>query len=115
MTTLRTPNGCTPLKGSTAIAKRYSCHGVRGKGMDRINQIGTPQQTNRLFLALRKSFTVCQGYDYPSNGARHSFRWRNFEWSLNTMGHISSKMYLKNYKNGRAGKEESDEYFSIKP
>lgn len=60
-----------------------------------------------------------KGFDYPANGARHSFGsygyWRNFEWALDTMGHMSSEVFLKNYKNNRVDKEDSEEYFSIKP
>jgi len=60
-----------------------------------------------------------EGFDYPSNGARHSFGsygyWIDFEWALDTMGHMSSETFLKNYKNNRVGKEEAEEYFSIVP
>ena len=57
--------------------------------------------------------------DYPENGARHSFGsygyWRSFEWALDTMGHMNSTTFLKNYKNNRVDKEDSEEYFSITP
>jgi len=57
------------------------------------------------------------GYKYPANGARHSFGsygyWISFEWALDTMGHMSSETFLKNYKNNRVDKEVAEEYFSI--
>jgi hypothetical protein len=58
-----------------------------------------------------------EGFDYPANGARHSFGsygyWISFEWALDTMGHMSSETFLRNYKNSRVTIEESNEYFSI--
>jgi integrase len=57
------------------------------------------------------------GFKYPPNGARHSFGsygyWKSFEWALDTMGHMSSETFLKNYKNNRVDKELSDQYFGI--
>jgi integrase len=57
------------------------------------------------------------GFKYPPNGARHSFGsygyWKSFEWALDTMGHMSSETFLKNYKNNRVDKEMADQYFSI--
>jgi len=59
------------------------------------------------------------GFKYPPNGARHSFGsygyWKSFEWALDTMGHMSSETFLKNYKNNRVDTELSSEYFGIKP
>jgi len=57
------------------------------------------------------------GFKYPANGARHSFGsygyWRSFEWALDTMGHMSSETFLKNYKNNRVDAESASEYFGI--
>lgn len=57
------------------------------------------------------------GFNYPANGARHSFAsygyWKDFAWALDTMGHMSSETFLKNYKNNRVDKKISTEYFSI--
>jgi integrase len=57
------------------------------------------------------------GFNYPPNGARHSFGsygyWKSFEWALDTMGHMSSETFLKNYKNNRVDEESSAEYFGI--
>ena len=57
------------------------------------------------------------GFKYPANGARHSFGsygyWKSFEWALDTMGHMSSETFLKNYKNNRVDAESSAEYFGI--
>jgi hypothetical protein len=60
------------------------------------------------------------GFNYPSNGARHSFGsygyWHlGFESALDIMGHMHSETFLRNYKNNRVDKEESDLYFSIAP
>ena len=59
------------------------------------------------------------GFNYPANGARHSFGsygyWRSFEWALDTMGHMSSETFLKNYKNNRVDKDLASEYFAILP
>ena len=58
-----------------------------------------------------------EGFDYPANGARHSFGsygyWISFEWALDTMGHMSSETFLRNYKNSRVNKEDAEKYFSI--
>lgn len=61
-----------------------------------------------------------EGFDYPSNGARHSFGsygywFLGFESALDIMGHMSSETFLKNYKNNRVDKETSESYFKIKP
>jgi integrase len=57
------------------------------------------------------------GFKYPANGARHSFGsygyWKSFEWALDTMGHMSSETFLKNYKNNRVDKDMASEYFNI--
>jgi len=57
------------------------------------------------------------GFKYPANGARHSFGsygyWKSFEWALDTMGHMSSETFLKNYKNNRVDTESASEYFGI--
>jgi len=57
------------------------------------------------------------GFNYPTNGARHSFGsygyWKSFEWALDTMGHMSSETFLKNYKNNRVDAESASEYFGI--
>lgn len=57
------------------------------------------------------------GFNYPPNGARHSFGsygyWKSFEWALDTMGHMSSETFLKNYKNNRVDTESASEYFEI--
>jgi integrase len=57
------------------------------------------------------------GFKYPPNGARHSFGsygyWVSFEWALDTMGHMSSETFLKNYKNNRVDKDMASEYFRI--
>jgi hypothetical protein len=59
------------------------------------------------------------GFKYPANGARHSFAsygyWKDFTWALDTMGHMSSEIFLKNYKNSRVDKKLAEEYFSITP
>jgi len=59
------------------------------------------------------------GFEYPANGARHSFAsygyWRDFAWALDTMGHMSSEIFLKNYKNSRVDEKLSSEYFGITP
>ena len=58
-----------------------------------------------------------EGFDYPANGARHSFGsygyWISFEWALDTMGHMSSETFLRNYKNSRVNIDDAKEYFSI--
>jgi hypothetical protein len=61
-----------------------------------------------------------EGFDYPANGARHSFAsyayWHlGFETSLDIMGHMSSETFLKNYKNNRVDKKIAKAYFSIAP
>ena len=70
-------------------------------------------------FGFKKGTSYREGFIYPANGARHSFGsygyWRDFEWALSTMGHMSSEMFLANYKNDRVGREESKEYFSITP
>ena len=58
------------------------------------------------------------GFEYHPNGARHSFasygHWHlGFESALDIMGHMSSEIFLKNYKNNRVEKEMADQYFSI--
>ena len=93
----------------------------KGKGL--INPVSYGAFTQARALAATRAFgfkegtSYRKGFTYPSNGARHSFGsygyWKDFEWALDTMGHMSSEMFLKNYKNGRVGKEESKEYFSI--
>lgn len=60
------------------------------------------------------------GFDYPANGARHSFAsygyWHlGFESALHIMGHMSSDIFLKNYKNDRVDKKLAKQYFSITP
>lgn len=59
------------------------------------------------------------GFNYPPNGARHSFAsygyWHlGFESALDIMGHMSSETFLKNYKNNRVDPELAFSYFSIK-
>ena len=93
------------------------------KGM--VNPVTYNALTQARALAATRAFgykegtSYREGFTYPPNGARHSFGsygyWRDFEWALDVMGHMSSETFLKNYKNNRVGKEESDEYFSIKP
>ena len=57
------------------------------------------------------------GFDYPPNAARHSFGsygyWISFEWALDTMGHMNSETFLKNYKNNRVDREDAEKYFGI--
>lgn len=60
------------------------------------------------------------GFDYPANGARHSFGsygywFLGFESALDIMGHMSSETFLKNYKNNRVDKETAEKYFKISP
>ena len=61
-----------------------------------------------------------KGFNYPANGARHSFAsygyWHlGFETALDIMGHMSSETFLKNYKNNRVDTKLSKSYFSIAP
>ena len=68
----------------------------------------------------RKGGGGVKGFDYPANGARHSFGsygywFLGFESALDIMGHMSSETFLKNYKNNRVDKETSESYFKIKP
>ena len=94
-----------------------------GKGM--VNPVTYNALSQARALAAGRAFGYKQGtsyregFTYPANGARHSFGsygyWRDFEWALDTMGHMSSEVFLSNYKNNRVGKEESKAYFSIIP
>ena len=102
---------------------------IPGNGRGMVNPVTYNALSQARALAAKRAFGWenngrrggggVTGFDYPPNGARHSFGsygyWRDFEWALNVMGHMSSETFLKNYKNNRVGKEESDEYFSIKP
>ena len=68
----------------------------------------------------RKGGGGVNGFNYPANGARHSFGsygyWHlGFESALDIMGHMHSETFLKNYKNNRVDKDESDLYFNIVP
>ena len=101
----------------------------RGKGL--VNPVSFNAFTQARAWAAKGAFGIgtlvrgkpCrghgEGFTYPSNGARHSFGsygyWRNFEWALDAMGHMSSETFLKNYKNNRVDSEDSEEYFSITP
>ena len=96
-----------------------------GKGM--VNPVTYNALTQARGLAAKRAFGRknngrrggggVEGFNYPPNGARHSFGsygyWRDFEWALDTMGHMSSEVFLSNYKNSRVDKEEAEEYFSI--
>jgi hypothetical protein len=94
-----------------------------GKGM--VNPVTYNALSQARALAAGRAFgykhgtSYREGFTYPANGARHSFGsygyWKDFEWALDTMGHMSSEVFLSNYKNNRVGKEESDEFFSIIP
>jgi len=97
-----------------------------GKGM--VNPVTYNALSQARALAAKRAFGWenngrrggggVKGFNYPANGARHSFGsygyWRDFAWALDTMGHMSSEVFLSNYKNNRVGKEESDEFFNIK-
>jgi len=99
----------------------------RGRGL--VNPVSFNAFTQARALAAKRAFGWenngrrggggVSGFTYPSNGARHSFGsygyWRDFEWALDAMGHMSSETFLKNYKNNRVDKEDSEEYFSIVP
>lgn len=68
----------------------------------------------------RKGGGGVKGFNYPNNGARHSFGsygywYLGFESALDIMGHMSSETFLKNYKNNRVDKDIASEYFGIKP
>jgi len=98
-----------------------------GKGM--VNPVTYNALSQARALAAKRAFGWenngrrggggVEGFSYPANGARHSFGsygyWRDFAWALDTMGHMSSEVFLSNYKNNRVGKEESEEFFSIIP
>jgi hypothetical protein len=68
----------------------------------------------------RKGGGGVKGFNYPNNGARHSFGsygywYLGFESALDIMGHMSSETFLKNYKNNRVDKDLASEYFAILP
>jgi hypothetical protein len=68
----------------------------------------------------RKGGGGVKGFDYPANGARHSFGsygywFLGFESALDIMGHMSSETFLRNYKNNRVDKETAQRYFQINP
>lgn len=75
------------------------------------------RRASRRAFGFKEGTAYKEGFNYPSNGARHSFGsygfWISFEWALDTMGHMSSEIFLRNYKNSRVDKEEAEEYFSI--
>ena len=57
------------------------------------------------------------GFNYPADGARHSFGsygfWLGVEWAIDTMGHSNTSTFFKNYKNNKTNKGLAKEYFSI--
>jgi len=58
-----------------------------------------------------------EGFEYPADGARHSFAtygyWRGVEWAMSILGHTNHNTFHSNYKNNSVGLADSDAYFSV--
>jgi hypothetical protein len=73
---------------------------------------------NALRLNRRRTASKL-GFNYPADGARHSFAtygyWlKGLEWTMHSMGHMNYETFKKYYKNPRVPKTEAEKYFSIK-